>query len=86
MPTVIVITCAGLFIYLNALTETEQHVVECVQEVKDRLKNPDSLQIYEIQYYPRGYDLLSDNNEECSYLMIYFGAANGFGGTTSSYV
>ncbi len=83
VPAVLVVLCVGAFIFLNTLTETEQQVVNCVQEVKDRLKNPDSLKVYEIQYHAK--DESKESDFEDNYLMVYFGAENGFGGTNSSY-
>ena len=76
----------------------ESRVFQCVNSLKERLKNPDSLQIYEVvfldnkikdsspDYIKEAFkDLLEKQGEEYVVMMRY-GAQNGFGGNTMGYV
>ena len=74
----------------------ESRVYECVTSLKQYLKNPDSLQVYEIIFYQgnleKGQETTSDSleemkegSEENPICVMYFGAQNGFGGNTTSY-
>lgn len=77
----------------------ESRVFQCVKSIKERLKNPDSLQIYEVVFFSKEYNegvnatdemkealdkLIADEGNEPVVLMRY-GAQNGFGGNTTSY-
>ena len=77
----------------------ESRVFQCVKSIKERLKNPDSLQIYEVVFFSKEYKdevyvsdsmmealnkLIADEGGEPVVLMRY-GAQNGFGGNTTSY-
>lgn len=54
----------------------ESMAFECIKSMKNYLKNPDSLQIYEIQFYEY------ENKQSC---VFRYGAQNGFGGNTTGY-
>lgn len=77
----------------------ESRVFQCIKSIKERLKNPDSLQIYEVVFFSKEYKddvnasddmkealnkLIADEGGEPVVLMRY-GAQNGFGGNTTSY-
>ncbi len=77
----------------------ESRVFQCIKSIKERLKNPDSLQVYEVVFFSKEYNddvnatdemkealnaLISDSGDEPVVLMRY-GAQNGFGGNTTSY-
>lgn len=77
----------------------ESRVFQCIKSIKERLKNPDSLQIYEVVFFSKEYnegidatdemkealnDLIANEGNEPVVLMRY-GAQNGFGGNTTSY-
>ncbi|MFQ9297274.1 MAG: hypothetical protein ACLR4X_02455 [Clostridia bacterium] len=63
----------------NRLTEDEKMVAKVVKTYHDNLKNPDSMQIFEIRIY---------NNEEKNMKMILMDTSgqNGFGGSTRNVV
>lgn len=54
----------------------ESMAFECISSMKNYLKNPDSLQIYQIQFYEH------KNEQNC---VFHYGAQNGFGGNTTGY-
>ncbi|WP_143452680.1 zinc ribbon domain-containing protein [Konateibacter massiliensis] len=77
----------------------ESRVYQCIKSIKERLKNPDSLQIYEVVFFSKEYrddikandkmkealnEFISNYGDEPVCLMRY-GAQNGFGGNTTSY-
>jgi len=70
----------------------ESRAFSCIKAIKKVLKNPDSLSIYEINFYPdtvKDTEASTDDNPvyvqtEPSCVMHY-GAQNGFGGNTTSY-
>lgn len=77
----------------------ESRVFQCVKSIKERLKNPDSLQIYEVVFFSKEYkdDVnVSDSMKEAlnkliadegggPVVLMRYGAQNGFGGNTTSY-
>lgn len=69
----------AVVLYNNRLTEDEKMVAKVVKTYHDNLKNPDSMQIFEIRIY---------NNEEKNMKMILMDTAgqNGFGGSTRNIV
>ncbi len=78
----IVILCLGIGAYNyfnNHLSDDEKLVAKVVKKYHDSLKNPDSMQIFEIRIY---------NNEEKKTKMILMDtmAQNGFGGSTRDIV
>lgn len=74
----------------------ESRVYECVTDVKQYLKNPDSLQVYEVAFYD-GYksDLSEEKKDAMEPIMelaggepicvMHRGGQNGFGGNTTGY-
>lgn len=77
----------------------ESRVFQCIKSIKERLKNPDSLQVYEVVFFSKEYKndievndkmkealdkLIGKIGNEPVCLMRY-GAQNGFGGNTTSY-
>lgn len=74
----------------------ESIVYECITDVRQYLKNPDSLQVYEVAFYD-GYkadldDTKKDAMEDLMELtndkpvcVMYRGGQNGFGGNTTGY-
>lgn len=62
-------------IIANTLNEDEKKVAKVVKEYQNDLKNPDSMQIFEIRFY-------KDDN----YVLIDSSGQNGFGGTTRNIV
>ncbi len=75
----------------------EVKAFECITEIREQLKNPDSLQIYEVSFY-NGYKVGLDNEtqKELETLVkltggepvciMHISAQNGFGGNTTSYL
>lgn len=79
---IIVLAILGIGVYCyfnNHLSEDEEIVARVVKKYHDNLKNPDSMQIFEIRVY---------NNEEKQMKMILMDtmAQNGFGGSTRNIV
>ena len=70
----------------------ESRAFSCIKAIKKVLKNPDSLSIYEITFYP---DTVKDTEASTEDNTVYketepscvmhYGAQNGFGGNTTSY-
>lgn len=75
----------------------EVKVFECITEIREQLKNPDSLQIYEVSFY-NGYKVGLDNETQKDLetlvkltggepvCIMHISAQNGFGGNTTSYL
>lgn len=61
-------------IQANALTEDEKMIVNVVKKLKTSLKNPESLQVFEIIY--------SKSSDMSATVIIDSAGQNGFGGTT----
>lgn len=76
----------------------ESRVFQCVKSLKERLKNPDSLQIYEVAFLSNQFkadvkddirDIFSEITEKMGeevIVLMRYGAQNGFGGNTTGYV
>ena len=74
----------------------ETRVYQCIKSLKERLKNPDSLQVYDVVFLSNQYrdgaldsvkeafKEITDNTDVVAVVMSY-GAQNGFGGNTTSY-
>ena len=64
----------------------ESRVFACITDMKKYLKNPDSLQIYDVKFYlnknNQATGQTTENNPVC---IISYGAQNGFGGNTTGY-
>lgn len=65
----------------------ESYAYSAVSAVKGLLKNPDSLSVYEIHFYANDAeeDEKDVDGEKYPYIIMHFGAQNGFGGNTTSY-
>lgn len=77
----------------------ESRVFQCIKSIKERLKNPDSLQVYEVVFFSKEYkddievndkmkealDNLIENFGDEPVCLMRYGAQNGFGGNTTSY-
>lgn len=75
----------------------EVKVFECITEIREQLKNPDSLQIYEVSFY-NGYKVGLDNETQKDLetlvkltggepvCIMHISAQNSFGGNTTSYL
>lgn len=80
--------------YDNVSTVREQMkyesvVFKCITDLKKYLKNPDSLQIYEVEFFigkDDGTNKKENSTEEKKPIcIIHHGAQNGFGGNTTGY-
>lgn len=58
----------------------ETYTFECVKSLKACLKNPDSLQLYEVEFYQA-----EDSENTHPNCIFRYGAQNGFGGNTTGY-
>lgn len=67
----------------------ESRVYECIVSIKQYLKNPDSLKVYEAKFYikdPKEFvNKVEEQAEKEPICIMRFGAQNGFGGNTTSY-
>jgi len=70
----------------------ESRVFSCIKAIKKVLKNPDSLSIYDVTFYPDQIkDKEASTEENTVYIdtepscVMHYGAQNGFGGNTTSY-
>lgn len=74
----------------------ESRVYECITDLKQYLKNPDSLQVYEVAFYDGYKSGISDNTKTAMegvmkltggepVCVIRDGGQNGFGGNTTGY-
>ena len=61
-------------IQANTLTEDEKMIASVVKKLQSSLKNPDSLQVFEIIYHK--------GDDESATVIIDSSGQNGFGGTT----
>ena len=67
----------AIFLYSNNLSEDEEMVAKVVKAYHDSLKNPDSMQIFEIRIY---------NNDENKMILMDTAGQNGLGGSTRNIV
>lgn len=74
----------------------ESCAYSAVNAIKEILKNPDSISVYDVKFYSGRESSQKDDNTETEenntlidaehpYIIIHMGAENGFGGTTESY-
>lgn len=66
-----------IFMFLTKwkpLTKLEQHAVDCINDYKKMLKNPESLQVHEIRWY--------EDEENAILIFVDTSGQNGFGGNT----
>lgn len=70
----------------------ESKVFECITNLKKHLKNPDSLQVYDVVFYIMKDDEKGDSTESSKepeqknpVCIMNYGAQNGFGGNTTGY-
>lgn len=70
----------------------ESRIFACIRDIKKYLKNPDSLSIYEIEFYAETKkDEAASTEDNPVYVeaepscVMHYGAQNGFGGNTTSY-
>lgn len=76
----------------------ESRVYQCIKSIKEYLKNPDSLQVYEVIFYSKEFasedtdtkvkDIMNSLIETFGsepICIIRYGAQNGFGGNTTGY-
>lgn len=63
------------------LTQLEKYAVDCVLDYKEKLKNPDSLQVYDIRFIDA-----SVNNPGDVAIYLNVSGQNGFGGSNRSIV
>lgn len=74
-----------VILFLNShpnLNNDEKLVYNCAIELRKMLKNPDSFKLYDDTFVLRHYD--EDKNLECTYVIITYGATNGYGGIVQS--
>lgn len=67
----------------------ETRTFECIKSLKEYLKNPDSLQLYEVKFYEPKEGDIGDKIKELAknepIVIMHEGAQNGFGGNTTGY-
>lgn len=78
----IIATITFIFIKSNKLSPLETKAVEILTDYKQKLKNPNSMQVFEIRY-KQSYN---KNNELYYKFYIDCAGQNGFGGNTRSIV
>lgn len=74
---IIALGSIAIFLYSNNLSEDEEMVAKVVKAYHDSLKNPDSMQIFEIRIY---------NNDEKKMILMDTAGQNEFGGSTRNIV
>lgn len=83
---VIILLSISLIMFIvnktNKLTPLELKAVEILKDYKSKLKNPSSLQVFEIRYK----ESYNTNNELIYNFYIDCAAQNGFGGNTRSVI
>jgi len=81
LVTFLVVVAVGISLFASGifngdktskLSEKEKYSLDCVLELKDRLKNPESFQVHSIKYFKH-----DDKYDVC---VLDYSAQNGFGG------